>query len=395
LHLMSSSSQIIKDEMPPHDSGIHLVELMHEGAMFRVYKARMNSKYVTLKTPRHPDAMLRDMLLREYDLSKTLSHTSIVTTLAFSDTTPCGTAIIREYIEGITLDKYLAQRVSNSELRTIESELLDAVGYLHRRGISHNDLKPENIIISRGCSVRIIDFGLSLSDDSAYEGCVGGTPEFTAPEVLADGAVMGNASDIYSVGALLKLIYGGKRYTHVVKRAMSHDPECRYHSIEEMRKAMRRHNYGRAICRYVLAPAMIVAAITLALRHDNISSSSNSRGESLDSAMPSVVAEDSATQHSAATSTVDRYFDAARRKICEERYMEFAFAWRDSYVQLVVNHISTLSGDERAAAESRFAEWIPKLDSLGLALPRLGDLPDTERYALIDSLNTTIFTPEP
>lgn len=275
---MSSSSQITRSEMPPQGSGIHLVELMHEGSMFRVYKARMNSKYVTLKTPRQTDSMLRDMLLREYELSHTLSHPGIVTTLAFSDTTPCGAAIIREYIEGATLDEYLAERRSKQELRTIERELLDAVDYLHRRGISHNDLKPENIIIGRECTVHIIDFGLSLSDDSAYRGCVGGTPEFTAPEVLAHGAVAGNASDIYSVGALLKYMYGGKRHVRIAKRAMSLDPECRYHSIAQMRQAMRRESIRRGVL-IALPLIAVMAAIVFAVTLGDSSNSSSEERE--------------------------------------------------------------------------------------------------------------------
>ena len=74
--------------------------------------------------------------------------------------------------------------------------------------------------------------------------------------------------------------------------------------------------------------------------------------------------------------------------------MEMAFAWRNSYLQLVVDYTSSLKGDERATAESRYAVWIPLLDSLCRALPALGDLPDHERSKLIDSINTTTFTPE-
>jgi len=363
--LMSSSSQITRSEMPPQGSGIHLVELMHEGSMFCVYKARMNSKYVTLKTPRQPDSMLRDMLLREYELSHTLSHPSIVTTLAFSDTTPCGTAIIREYIEGVTLDEYLTEPSSKQELRTIERELLDAVDYLHRRGISHNDLKPENIIIGRECSVHIIDFGLSLSDDSAYRGCVGGTPEFTAPEVLAHGAVAGNASDIYSVGALLKYMYGGKRHARIAKRAMSLDPECRYHSIAQMRQAMRRESIRRGVL-IALPLIAVMAAIVFAV---TLGDSSNSSSEEREQ----VVNGDTATTLPE-VARLEELFDTMDSIALGEQYRELAVTKTVPYrmeAQRIFDDSQERDAPHRESIERYFAQRQRALDERYTHMPSI------------------------
>lgn len=384
---MGSSSAITYSEMPPHGSGIHLLELLHEGSMFRVYKARMNSKFVTLKTPRHDDAMLREMLLREYDLSHTLTHQSIVTTLSFRHDTPCGLAIVREYIEGMTLDEFLAMHPSRAQRESIYGNILDAVAYLHYRGIRHNDLKPENIIVTPSGVARIIDFGLSVSDDCAYKGCVGGTEGFTAPEIMTSATVVGDASDIYSLGALLSYIDGGGRYANVCRRAMDDNPDCRYQHVEELRQAMRRHALRRTLCRYALSLVAILAVVCISL---TMLRGNDDRVEPLDDNSPA----EPATMADDAAATVDRYFDAARRKIAEQEYMEMAYAWRNSYLQLVVDYTSSLKADERAAAESRYAVWIPLLDSLCSALPALGDLPDQERSKLIDSINTTTFTPE-
>lgn len=390
---MGSSSAITYSEMPPHGSGIHLLELLHEGAMFRVYKARINSKFVTLKTPCRDDAMLREMLLREYDLSHTLNHQSIVTTLSFNHDTPCGLAIIREYIEGVPLDEFLATQPSHAQCESLFSNILDAVAYLHYRGIRHNDLKPENIIVTPSGVARIIDFGLSVSDDSAYSGCVGGTEGFTAPEIINSATVAGNASDIYSLGALLNYIHGGRRYARVCHRAMHHNPDCRYQHVDELRQAMRRHTLCTAVCRYALVFAVLFAAVSIAIA---LLPGDDDRGEaSVDSAtVPPAVEQVDTTCYDAAVATVDRYFDAAHRKISEQEYLEVAFAWRNSYLQLVVDYTSSLKGDERAAAEARYAVWIPMLDSLCRALPALGDLPAAERSELIDAINTMTFTPE-
>ena len=389
---MGSSSAITSCEMPPHGSGIHLLELLHEGAMFRVYKARINSKFVTLKTPCRDDAMLSEMLLREYDLSHTLSHQSIVTTLSFRHDTPCGSAIIREYIEGVTLDEFLATQPSKRQRERLYCTLLDAVEYLHYRGIRHNDLKPENIIVTPSGVARIIDFGLSVSDDSAYSGCVGGTEGFTAPEIINSAKVAGNASDIYSLGAILNYLYGGQEYKGLCRCAMHELPSRRYQSVNELRYAMRRHGMRRAACRYALVFATLLSVVGIAITF--LPDDDRVEKKTDDAVAPSLVEHGSAMQYEFAAATVDSYFDAARSKISEQEYLEFAFAWRNSYLQLVVDYTSSLKGDERATAESRYAVWIPLLDSLCLALPSLGDLPAAERSELIDAVNTMTFTPE-
>ena len=356
---------------------MHLVELMHEGSMFRVYKARMNSKYVTLKTPRQPDSMLRDMLLREYELSHTLSHPSIVTTLTFSDTTPCGTAIIREYIEGVTLDEYLAEPSSKQELRTIERELLDAVDYLHRRGISHNDLKPENIIIGRECSVHIIDFGLSLSDDSAYRGCVGGTPKFTAPEVLAHGAVAGNASDIYSVGALLKYIHGGKHHVRTIKRAMSLDPECRFHSIAQMRQAMRRESIMHIllIALPLVVAAIVLVATMLADRQDGASETVGYEPQT------SLAADSIADESLPEIARLKELFDTMDSITRKEQYIELAVTKNTPYwmeVQGIVDGAKGYDAPLRDSIERYFAQRQRALEERYTHMPSITTLSEDE-----------------
>ncbi|MFN8494490.1 MAG: tetratricopeptide repeat protein [Caldilineaceae bacterium] len=79
-------------------------------------------------------------------------------------------------------------------------QTLQALAYLHRRGILHRDLKPDNVLVSQG-QVRVLDFGLSIVRDQAQSADTSGTLLYLAPEVL-EGAAHSEAADLYAVGVL-------------------------------------------------------------------------------------------------------------------------------------------------------------------------------------------------
>ena len=79
-------------------------------------------------------------------------------------------------------------------------QALEALAYLHRRGVLHHDLKPDNMLVADG-RVRLLDFGLAVlasqqRDDDAF-----GTLQYLAPEVL-DGQPYTEAADLYSLGVI-------------------------------------------------------------------------------------------------------------------------------------------------------------------------------------------------
>src|SRR6185295_9934924 len=85
-------------------------------------------------------------------------------------------------------------------------QTLEALAYLHRRGILHRDLKPSNVLVVDG-QVKLLDFGLA----SVREGAHGkvGTPAYMAPEVLLDKP-LGPASDLYAVGVIAYQMFAGR-----------------------------------------------------------------------------------------------------------------------------------------------------------------------------------------
>lgn len=243
------------------DSQIELLETVGESRLFRICKARKGTKYVILKTPVAADAMSVEMLRREYELACDLNHPCIARTLGFEETTPVGPAIVMEYVEGVNLDEFIASNPSRSRRRALLQDILDGVDYLHHRGILHNDLKPENILVTRTGAARILDFGLSASSDSIYRGCLGGTDGYTAPEILRGDGPAGPASDIYAIGRLMALLFGGRAYRRTIRACTAADPALRPQDIRTLRQRIRRRDrmprLGAAMAALLLAAGVL------------------------------------------------------------------------------------------------------------------------------------------
>lgn len=107
------------------------------------------------------------------------------------------------------------QRFSEEEARFYFRQLLEGMEYCHSQGVCHRDLKPENILLDGAGNVKISDFGLSNlysgGDDEAlkllHTTC--GTPNYVAPEVLADKGYDGRMADVWSMGVILYVLLAG------------------------------------------------------------------------------------------------------------------------------------------------------------------------------------------
>lgn len=231
-----------KDVSITNDGTCTVIGIISEGRTFRVFKARLGTKIVILKAPVNTDTMSVELLRREYELCKGLSHPCVVSIVDFMENSPVGPAIVMEFIDGFTLDEFVAHGATKAQRKAVLMDILDGVDYLHHRGILHNDLKPDNIIVNSNGTAKIIDFGLSVSDDSAYSGCIGGSDIYTAPEIMKDGVSAGSTSDIYTIGLLIRLLFGGMRYNSIASKCTREIPAKRYTSINNLRKALERKN---------------------------------------------------------------------------------------------------------------------------------------------------------
>jgi eukaryotic-like serine/threonine-protein kinase len=123
--------------------------------------------------------------------------------------------IVMEFVDGETLADRLAREGSLpvGDAVRITSALLAALRSAHDMGIVHRDVKPGNVMLSSNGDVKVTDFGIAraASDHTLTEtGTVVGTAHYLAPEQVG-GAQATSASDLYSVGAILYEMLGGRR----------------------------------------------------------------------------------------------------------------------------------------------------------------------------------------
>ena len=146
-----------------------------------------------------------------------LNHPNIVHFLSLEDIPNLGVAIVMEYIDGVTLKDFLATNPNDKVRHKIIFELLDALNYMHSKQIIHRDIKPSNILITHnGNNVKIIDFGLSDSDDYTVFKVSSGTLAYASPEQLTPNSIVDNRTDIFSFGKILQLLFPTK-YSKIAK----------------------------------------------------------------------------------------------------------------------------------------------------------------------------------
>ena len=127
--------------------------------------------------------------------------------------------------------------------------LLEAVEYVHSRQVVHRDLKPGNIMVTRnGNGVKLIDFGLSDTDQHAMLKQAAGTVGYISPEQLGGGEP-DVRNDVFSLGCVLRDMRLGWFMGFVVRRCCG-GIEGRYANVGELRRAVLRA-YGalQRICR--------------------------------------------------------------------------------------------------------------------------------------------------
>lgn len=204
-----------------------------------------------LKKPYRQDGNYKNLLQKEFDILISLQHPNIVSAYSMEDVPEMGTCIVMEWIDGITLEHWSGRK---TEGEGIFLQLLDAVHYIHAKQVVHRDLKPSNIMITHnGNHVKLIDFGLSDTDDFAILKQPAGTQGYISPEqIVSQQADIRN--DIFSIGCILEKILPSKPYTAIIKRCKAPIAQ-RYANVDELRADFmaRRNSHPSGIKRITIA----------------------------------------------------------------------------------------------------------------------------------------------
>lgn len=190
--------------------------LIGRGGMGAVYRAhRADGQFeqqVAIKIVDMPLAseFFRERFRAERQMLASLSHPFIAHLLDGGVTESGELYLVMEFIDGVSITEFCAQRKLNLEDRLrLFLKVCSAVGYAHRNLIVHRDLKPENILVIADATPRLLDFGtakimqpLQLSDNATQPGLQTFTPRYASPEQVL-GRPISISTDIYSLGILL------------------------------------------------------------------------------------------------------------------------------------------------------------------------------------------------
>ena len=207
-----------------------VIEYVGSGGMAEVYRVQhktLGSAHAmkVLRPKLAASAELRERFLAEGRIQAQLNHPNIV---AVTDlvSEPDVAGLVMEYLSGPTLAEHLQAHPSGlplAQIHEIMTPILDAMSKVHRHGVVHRDLKPDNIKLQKTDGALrpvLFDFGIAqLSEESEVghkkklktrAGTQLGTPAYMSPEQIQNTAGVDHRSDIFSLGSILYAMLTGK-----------------------------------------------------------------------------------------------------------------------------------------------------------------------------------------
>lgn len=250
------------------DGRYEVVSLLAEGGMSRVYEvkdSRLPGRLVAKEMREITDdpellKLVTEQFEREAQILSELSHPNLP---RVTDTFHHNGRrfLVEELVEGRTLEQLDPLELTESKVLKYAEQILDCLSFLHQNGLIYRDLKPSNVMLEETGRVKLIDFGIvrRLTIDKTRDTLVMGTPGFAAPEQYG-WEQTDQRSDIFSLGVLMHHLLTGRdpsrtpfvfpalrslaprvseTTARVVHRAVQMEPENRFSSAQEMKRALR------------------------------------------------------------------------------------------------------------------------------------------------------------
>jgi len=203
-----------------------LVREIGRGGMGVVYLAKRADgefdQQVALKVVRRSfaDSELARRFRRERQILASLNHPNIARLLDGGVSAEGEPFIVMEYVEGARIDDYCAAKnLSTSGRLRLFLGVCRGISYAHQNLVVHRDIKPSNILVTAEGVPKLLDFGIAKLLDPTLGGgehtrteMRAFTPEYASPEQIS-GEQITTASDVYSLGVLLRSLLAGSRRT--------------------------------------------------------------------------------------------------------------------------------------------------------------------------------------
>lgn len=225
----------VEETIPPGTRlGAYQIEReIGRGGMGIVYLAHRAddafSKTVAIKVLRSPGTQRQELFRAERRILAHLEHPHIVRIHDGGQTSTGALYLVMEYTNGKPINQYCQDKqLPLRDTLTLVARIATAIGFAHRHGVLHADLKPSNILIDADGHPRVLDFGLSTLAGLSSPGF---TPQYASPEQRA-GQPVDARSDVYSLGAILSELTASFKLPadvqSILTRALQSDPAHRY-----------------------------------------------------------------------------------------------------------------------------------------------------------------------